>query len=53
MLNRERSGASVSAMLFVLDASWLTRPKKDLRSVRLLGVGNLDMASADGVPLGR
>ena len=32
-------------MLFVLDAYWFMRPKKDPKSIRLLGTGNLRMAS--------
>ena len=41
-LSKRGSGASTVANSFVLKASWLTNPKKDLRSVRLLGVGNFD-----------
>ncbi len=44
-LRRDLNVASTFAMLFVLEASWLVRLKKEQRSVRLLGVGNLSMAS--------
>ena len=45
VLSSGRSGASSPATDAVLAESWLTRPKKDRRSVRLVGVGKLDIAS--------
>ena len=45
VLSKGHSGASIVVNSFVLDASWLTNPKNDLRSVRLLGIGNFDIAS--------
>ena len=44
-LSKGRRGDNTLDNSFVLDESWFVRPKKDLRSVQLLGVGNLDMAS--------
>ena len=44
MLSKRRSGVSSVEMAFVLVESWLTKPKKDLRSVRFAGVGNFEMA---------
>ena len=44
-VRRGHSGASVSARLFVLEDSWLVKPRKERRSDLLLGVGNLDTAS--------
>ena len=38
------SGANTYAMSLVLEVGWLTRPKKEQKSVRLLGVGNCAMA---------
>ena len=40
----------MSAMCFVLETSWLTRPKKERRSVWLLGFGNCAIASVMLVP---
>ena len=45
VLSSGRSGASSPATDAVLAESWLTRPKKERRSVRLVGVGKLDIAS--------
>ena len=39
-----RRGMSSPACVAVLADSWFARPTKDLRSVRLVGVGNLAMA---------
>ena len=45
VLRRGRSGANRLAIASVLVDSWLVSPKKERRSVWLLDVGNLDMAS--------
>ena len=45
VLSNGRSGANTFAMSLVLEESWLTRPKKERRSVRMLGVGNCAIAS--------
>ena len=37
-------------MFLVLEASWFMRPKKEWRSVQLLGVGNCAMASVMSLP---
>ena len=44
-LRSGHSGASTVARSLVLEASWFTRPQNERRSVRLLGVGKLAMAS--------
>ena len=38
-------GARMFAILHVLDANWLVRPKNNQTSVRLLGVGKFDVAA--------
>ena len=45
VLRRGRSGASSPEMAAVLATSWLTRPKKERISVRLVGVGKFAIAS--------
>ena len=45
VLRRGRRGVSSPASVAVLADSWFARPTKDRRSVRLVGVGNLAMAS--------
>ena len=47
VLRRGRSGAKSAATVSVLAKSWLTSPKKERRSVRLVGVGNLAIASVN------
>lgn len=44
-LNSGRRGANAVVIFLVLEASWLTSPQKERKSVRLLGVGKLAMAS--------
>ena len=38
-------GARIFDIWLVLDANWFVKPKNDLRSVRLPGVGKVDMAA--------
>ena len=45
MLSSGRRGANSGAMVSVQAESWLTNPKNDRRSVRLVGVGNCSIAS--------
>ena len=45
VLRRGRSGASRPATVSVHADSWLANPKKERRSVQLLGVGNLVVTS--------
>jgi len=45
VLSKGCSGVSSVEMVFVHADSWLTKPKKDRRSVQLVGVGNFEMAS--------
>ena len=45
VLRRGRRGVSSPASVAVLADSWFARPTKDRRSVRLVGVKNLAMAS--------
>ena len=45
VLRRGWSSANRVAMESVLAESWFANPKKERRSVRLTGVGNLDIAS--------
>ena len=45
VLRRGRSGASSPAKVAVLADSWLASPTNDRRSVRVVGVGNLAIAS--------
>ena len=45
VLRRGHRGVSSPASVAVLADSWFVRPTKDRRSVRLVGVGNLAMAS--------
>ena len=49
-LSMGRSEASTAASSFIIEASWLTKPKNDIRSVQLLGVGNFNMASVISLP---
>ena len=49
VLSSGRRGANVSTMSLVLEVSWLTRPKKERRSARLLGFGNCAIASVMSV----
>ena len=45
VLSSGRRGASRLARVAVLADSWLARPKKAQRSVRLAGMGKLEIAS--------
>ena len=45
VLSSGRKGAIRSARVAVLAESWLARPQKARRSVRLAGVGKLEIAS--------
>lgn len=45
MLRRGHRGMSSPASVVVLEDSWFARPTKDRMSVRLVGVGNLAIAS--------
>ena len=40
VLRSERSGMNNGDTVLVLEESWLTNPKNDRSSVRLMGVGN-------------
>ena len=45
MLRRDRRGECNEEIVLVEADNWLTNPKKDRRSVQLVGVGKLEMAS--------
>ena len=45
VLSKGRNGSRSSATVAVLEDNWLTKPKKDRRSVRFVGAGNFDIAS--------
>ena len=45
MLSSGRRGANSGSMVSVQAESWLTNPKNERRSVRLVGVGNCSIAS--------
>ena len=45
VLSRGRSGASSSAILFMLELNWFTNLTNDRSSDRLVGVGNCDIAA--------
>ena len=45
MLRRGLSGVNNVATVLILEDNWLTSPKKERKSVRLVGMGNCDIAS--------
>ena len=45
VLSRGLRGARMFDIWLMLDANWFVRPRNDLRSVRLPGVGKFDMAA--------
>ena len=40
VLSKGRNGSKSCATVSILEDNWLTKPKKDRRSLRLAGVGN-------------
>jgi len=45
VLSKGCNGSRSSATVAVLEDNWLTKPKKDQRSVQSVGTGNFDIAS--------